>query len=85
MKRLQENTPLVLVLAIGFFGGLAAVAFAGGLFDRLGGETTLLLGAFAVAFAVLTYHLDPGVRGLVKRLISPRAPVRKDGGRTAAI
>jgi hypothetical protein len=60
MKRFQEDTPLVVVVALLFFGGLAGVAFAGGLFDRLGGELTLLLGAFAAAFAVLTYHLDPG-------------------------
>jgi hypothetical protein len=85
MKRFQEDTPLVVVVALLFFGGLAGVAFAGGLFDRLGGELTLLLGAFAAAFAVLTYHLDPGVRSFVKRLVAPRAPVSKDGGRTAVI
>ena len=84
-KRFNENTPLVVGLAFAFFGGLALAAFAGGVFERLGGELTLLLGAFAAAFVALTDYLDPAVRGFVKKLFAPRATVRKDSGRTAAI
>jgi hypothetical protein len=48
-------------------------------FERLGTELTLTLGAFAAGFAALTYQLDPAVRAFVKRLLSPRAPLRKGG------
>jgi len=80
----QEYTGRVVALAIAFFGGLALLAVASGVFDRLGAETTLELAAFALAFAALTYHLDPGVRAFVKRLVTPREGARKPG-RTAAV
>ena len=85
-KRLQENTPRVVAVAIAFFGGLAALGFADGVFARLGAELVIALAVFAVAFAALTYGLDPGVRRLVNRLFAPRATMRKaSGGRAATI
>ena len=83
-RNLDENTPRVVGLALAFFGGLALAGLAAGVFERLGTELTLLLAGFATAFAALTYHLDPAVRGFVKRLFAPRVAVRK-GGRTAAV
>ena len=80
MKRYpNENTSRVVALAIAFFGGLAALGYASGVFARLGPELTLMLAAFAAAFAVLTYHLDEGVRGWVRRLAAPRRPVNLKG------
>lgn len=81
-RRPNENTPRVVALAVAFFGGLAAVGFASGVFARLGPELTLVLAAFAAIFAVLTYHLDAGVRGWVRRLATPRRRVNLKG-RTA--
>jgi hypothetical protein len=84
-SRPQENTPRVIASAIAFFGGLAALGILEGTFARLGIETVLVLGAFAIAFALLTYGLDSGVRRSVNRLFAPRAAARKrPGGRAAA-
>jgi hypothetical protein len=83
-NRLQENTPRVVATALAFFGGLAALGYAEGVFARLGTGTALSLAVFAVAYAVLTYRLDPGVRRFVNRLFAPRATIRKaTGGRAA--
>lgn len=78
-SRNHESTGRVVALAIAFFGGLAALGYASGVFDRLGSELTLMLGGFSLAFAVLTWQLDPGVRSFVKRVVAPRAPLRKPG------
>jgi hypothetical protein len=78
-----ESTGRVVALAVAFFGGLALLAYAGGVFQRLGPELTVMLGAFAIAFAALTYQLDAGVRAYVKRLVAPRAAVRKPGSPAA--
>jgi hypothetical protein len=75
----HENAGRVIALAIAFFGGFALLGYASGVFARLGTELTAMLGLFAIAFAILTYHLDSGVRTFVKRLLSPRAPRRKPG------
>lgn len=83
-NRPTENTPRVVALAIAFFGGLAALGYAGGVFARLGTETVISLAVFALAFAVLTYRLDPGVRAFVNRLVAPRASSRKRAGNRAA-
>lgn len=89
MKRIRpsENTPRVLALAVAFFGGLAALGYAGGVFTRLGTETVVSLAVFALAFCVLTYRLDPGVRAFVNRLVAPRAaaPRKRGAGRPAAV
>ena len=71
-----ESTGRVIALALAFFGGLAALGYASGVFARLGGELTLMLAGFAIGFAALTWQLDPGVRSFVKRLVAPRAAVR---------
>ena len=81
-RPVNENTPRVVALAVAFFGGLAALGLASGVFARLGPELTLMLGAFATVFAILTYHLDAGVRGWVKGLVAPRRRVNLKG-RTA--
>ena len=84
--RPNENTGRVLAVAIAFFGGLAALGYAGGVFDRLGTDTVISLAVFAGAFAALTYKLDAGVRAYVNRLVAPRAAARKRAtGRTAAV
>jgi hypothetical protein len=82
-NRNYESTGRVVALAIAFFGGLALLGYASGVFDRLGRELTLLLTVFAVAFGALTWQLDPGVRAFVKRLAAPRTPVRKPGTQAA--
>ena len=79
MHRHDENTGRAIALAIAFFGGFALLGYSAGVFERLGLELTLALGLFAAGFAVLTYCLDPGVRGFVNRLAGPRAPLRKAG------
>ena len=83
----SENTARVLVLAAAFFGGLAALGYAGGVFARLGTETVISLAVFAIAYCVLTYRLDSGVRAFVNRLVAPRvsAPHKRDAGRPAAV
>ena len=82
--RPKQNTGRVLTLTVAFFGGLATLAHANGVFARLGPELTLTLALFALAFGVLTYHLDPDVRGFVKRLVAPRANLAKQGRDPAA-
>jgi hypothetical protein len=85
-NRPNENTARVLAVAVAFFGGLAALGYAEGVFDRLGTETVLSLAVFAIAFSALTYALDPGVRAFVNRLLAPRVSTRKRAsGRPAAI
>jgi hypothetical protein len=84
-KHPDENTARVVALALAFFGGLALAALAAGVFDRLGTELTLMLAGFAASFAALTYHLDPAVRGFVKKLFAPRVAARKARGRPAAV
>ena len=82
--RPRQNTGRVMTLTVAFFGGLAALAHANGVFARLGLEVTLALAMFALAFGVLTYHLDPDVRAFVKRLVTPRATLAKQGRDPAA-
>ena len=79
MNNVNENTARVVALAVAFFGGLALLAWSSGVFERLGPELTLLLGAFAIGYAALTYQLDPAVRAFVRRLVSARAALRKPG------
>ena len=74
-----ESTGRVVAVALAFFGGLALLGYAGGVFERLGTELSLMLFAFAVAFAALTWQLDPGVRAFARRLFAPRTTVRKPG------
>lgn len=80
-----ENTARVVGLAVAFFGGFALLGYSGGVFDRLGTETVISLAVFAVAFAALTWRLDPGVRELVGRLAAPRAARKRASRRPAAV
>jgi hypothetical protein len=84
-QRSIENTGRVLVLALAFFGGLGVLALANGVFARLGPEGSAMLAGFILAFAFLTWRLDPGVRAFAKRLFRPRATVTKPRSRAAAI
>lgn len=86
-NRPSENTARVLAVAVAFFGGLAALGHASGVFARLGTETVVSLAVFALAYCVLTYRLDPGVRAFVNRLVAPResAPRKRGAGRPAAV
>ena len=76
-NRHYENTARVLAVTVAFFGGLIAIAYVNGVFARLGPELTATLAIFAVAFAGLTWHLDPGVRAFAKRLFAARDTVAK--------
>ena len=71
-----ESTGRVVAVALAFFGGLALLGYSSGVFERLGTELTLMLAGFSVAFAALTWQLDPGVRAFVKRLVAPRRSLR---------
>lgn len=93
MKRIQpaENTGLVVALAVGFFGTLAAIGYLEGVFGRLAGETLAALGLFAIAFVAATYGLDRGVRAWVHERLGVRAargvrkaPAKSRGGSPAA-
>ena len=78
-KHNQESTGRVILVAAAFFGGLALLGYASGVFARLGAELTATLAAFAIAYSVLTYQLDPGVRAFVRKLVAPRSATRKPG------
>ena len=85
-SRPKQYTARVIALAVAFFGLLAALGVANGVFVRLGSDETLMLLAFGIAFAVLTWQLDADVRAYVKQLLRPRATVAKPrGDRPAAI
>jgi len=91
MKRREppENTPRVIVTAVGFFGGAVVLGWWSGVFSVLSGEEILALTIFAAAFAALTYVADAGVRAAVKRglaalRVRSGAPARSPGGRRVA-
>ena len=65
-----ENTPRVIALTVAFFGGAAAIAWADGLFGKLGAGETAALALFAAFFGALTYVADAQVRGAVNRAIA---------------
>jgi|KBSSwiStaDraftv2_1062776.scaffolds.fasta_scaffold623886_2 hypothetical protein len=84
-----ENTPRVIATAIAFFGAAAAFAWASGVFALLADEELLALVAFAVAFALLTYFEDRGVRAAVNRAFGAlrfrsAGPARSPAGRRVA-
>ena len=84
IRRPKQDTRRVVALSLAFFGGLAALAQANGVFARLGPDLTITLAIFAAAFAGLTYHLDPEVRAFFRRLVTPRANLAKQGRNPAA-
>lgn len=61
----RENTGRVVALALSFFGGLAALGYAEGVFAKLSSETVAALAIFAAAYAIATYALDARVRDWV--------------------
>ncbi|HYC35987.1 MAG TPA: hypothetical protein VEC19_06170 [Usitatibacter sp.] len=79
----QENTGRVVGLAVAFFGALALLGFANGVFERLAREELVALAAFASGFATLTYALDDSVRAWVKQAL-PRRPLRKSRAKSPA-
>jgi hypothetical protein len=70
--RPQENTALVLALALGLAAAVAALAFVEGVFAKLSPEVQAALPVFAAGYAVATYLCDPQVRALVNRLLAKR-------------
>lgn len=78
-SRIAQDTGRVLAVAVLFFGGLAALAWVEGVFDRLG-DTAWWLGGFALLAAVAAVWLDPTLRPARRRALSsaPAAsPARK--------
>ena len=65
-----ENTLLVLAVAAAFFAGVAALAVASGLPQKLSGGELAVPVLFGAGFAVLTYACDAQVRALVDRAIA---------------
>jgi hypothetical protein len=65
-----ENTPRVIATALAFFGATALLAWSSGVFSLLSGEELAALGLFGVAFALLTYLQDRGVRSAVNGAIA---------------
>lgn len=63
----QEDTGLVLAFAAGIVLASVALAIMGGVFDRLGEETTVALALFALGYSVLTYLCDRQVRAFIDR------------------
>jgi hypothetical protein len=70
--RPQENTALVLALALGLAGAFATLAFVEGVFAKLSPEAQAALAVFAVGYAVATYLCDRQVRAFVDRLLAKR-------------
>ena len=77
-----ENTALVIGLAIAFFGGVAALAGAAGLFEKLSRDELAALGLFAAGFAALTYFADRQVRAVVDGAIAALRDRSARPGRT---
>lgn len=80
-----ENTPRVLAVAVAFFGGLAFLAHALGIFERFDRIELAALALFALGFAALTAAVDPGVRALLGRFLVRRAPAAKASDRRPAV
>ena len=64
---MQRDPIREVLVAIAFFGALAALAWMEGVFERLG-TTTIALAFFAFAFAVMTVWLDRDLRRAVGNL-----------------
>lgn len=77
-----ENTPRAIAIAIAFFGALAALGWADGVFAKLGPEELAALAIFAAGFALLTYFADPQVRATVNRAIAGLRGRSAQPGRT---
>ncbi len=76
----REDTPRVLAVAAIFFGALAALGWAEGIYARLDSETLAALALFAIAFAAATYALDRQVRACINRALRFRTRSAKSPG-----
>ena len=91
MKKRQphENTPRVIATALVFFGAAAGLGWWSGVFSLFSDEELAALMLFALAFSLLTYLEDRGVRAAVNRAFAalrlrPAAPARSPAGRRVA-
>lgn len=75
----QADGPRIVALAVAFFGGLAVLGWAEGVFDRLG-DSARLLGAFALVVGFAVALLDREVRGAFR----PRGRLRKAPAKSPA-
>ena len=83
---LREDTPRVLTVAAIFFGALAALGWAEGIYAKLDSETLAALALFALAFAASAYALDREVRACINRALRFRTRSAKSpGAKRAAI
>jgi hypothetical protein len=67
-RRVPENTPRVIALALGGWALFVALAGAGGAFARLSPTLFAVLVVLGVAFAAATYYLDRGIRATLDRI-----------------
>lgn len=68
----QENTALVLALALGLAASFATLAWVEGVFAKLSPEVQAALAAFAAGYALATYLCDRQVRAFVNRMLAKR-------------
>ena len=80
----QQHTGRVVAVALAFFGALAVLGLANGVFTRLEEEEVAALAAFALGFAVATYLLDDAVRDWVRAFLRLPAAVRKAPAKSPA-
>jgi hypothetical protein len=81
----SSDTPRVVLLALAFFGALASVAWADGVFDRLDVELRWALALFATGYAAFALLLDRELRAWARAALRLRkAPARSPGGKRAA-
>jgi hypothetical protein len=66
-RRIPEDTPRTLLLALGIWGAASVVAALEGVFAKLSLAELAGLGGFAFAFAAATLYLDRGVRAYLLR------------------
>jgi hypothetical protein len=84
-NHLREDTPRAIAVAATFFGALAALGWADGVFARLGDELLAMLAAFALLFAAGTYALDREVRAWVNATLKLRTTaVKSPAAKSAA-
>ena len=62
---IRQDTPRVVAVAVVFFGALAALGWAEGVYARLETEAAVALAIFALGFSAATYALDREVRAWV--------------------
>ena len=80
---MQRDPIREILLAIAFFGGLSLVAWKNGLFETLG-DDALILAAFAVFFAALTWTLDDGLRSAWTKARPSSTPAKSPAAKRAA-